>query len=125
MNLPGVQLCILLEEVRMSKSQLIKIIDHFQSLLRKSGFDPDEATFLELPGRPKEYFESSMLCLYFVMILKGIKSFRGLWRYITAYENRYVAKACGFGQLPSRETVRVRIKSMQPMLERAISHIGQ
>jgi transposase len=63
-------------------------------------------------GRPATYSEEVMTKVYFVMLSKGIKEFKALWRYLK--DNPQVRKKCGLKQLPSRTTLSRRMRNFSP-----------
>lgn len=63
-------------------------------------------------GRPKIYSDKVMTKVYFVMLSKGIKEFKALWRYLK--DNPEVRKRCGLEKLPDRTTFSRRMKNFSP-----------
>jgi len=63
-------------------------------------------------GRPKIYSDKVMTKVYFVMLSKGIKEFKALWRYLK--DNPEVRKKCGLKKLPARTTFSRRMRNFSP-----------
>ena len=63
-------------------------------------------------GRPPIYSNEVLTKVYFVMLSKGIKEFKALWRYLR--DNPKVRKKCGSRQLPSRTTLSRRMRNFSP-----------
>jgi transposase len=63
-------------------------------------------------GRPAKYSDEVMTKISFVMLSKGIKEFKALWRYLK--DNPQVRKSCGLKQLPDRTTLMRRLKNFPP-----------
>lgn len=63
-------------------------------------------------GRPKIYSDKVMTKVYFVMLSKGIKEFKALWRYLK--DNPEVRKRCGLRTLPDRTTFSRRMRNFSP-----------
>lgn len=69
-------------------------------------------------GRPYDYSELVMLRLFLLMVLKRIKEFAALYRYLQAHpDNR---AACGLLHMPDESTLRKRIKKLKPVVKRQI-----
>ncbi|MBU1261675.1 transposase [bacterium] len=63
-------------------------------------------------GRPKVYSHLTILKVFVVMILKKIKSFKGLHRYLE--QNPTVRKYCRLKSVPDRITLGRRLKVISP-----------
>lgn len=63
-------------------------------------------------GRPLIYDELTMLKIFVVKMIKKIKSFKGLHRYLK--QNPTVRKYCGLETLPDRRTLGRRLKKLSP-----------
>ena len=63
-------------------------------------------------GRPKIYSQLTILKVFVVMILKKIKSFKGLHRYLE--QNPTVRKYCSLKSVPDRITLGRRLKVISP-----------
>lgn len=74
-------------------------------------------------GRPPLYTPRMMLKVYLVMVLKKIKTFQALHRYLE--QNPPVLQACDLRSVPSRRTLSRRLKSFSPGGEKANPGFGQ
>lgn len=63
-------------------------------------------------GRPAKYSNEAMAKVSFVMLTKGIKEFKALWRYLK--DNPEIRKKCGLKELPDRTTLMRRLKNFSP-----------
>ena len=63
-------------------------------------------------GRPKVYDQLTILKVFVIMMLKKIKSFKGLHRYLS--QNPTVWRYCGLKTLPDRRTLGRRLKFISP-----------
>lgn len=63
-------------------------------------------------GRKKVYSDEVMAKISFVMLSKGIKEFKALWRYLKSHPE--VRKSCGLKTLPDRTTLMRRLKNFSP-----------
>lgn len=63
-------------------------------------------------GRPSIYSDDVMAKVSFVMLTKGIKEFKALWRYLK--ENPEIREKCGLKTLPHRTTLMRRLKNFSP-----------
>lgn len=63
-------------------------------------------------GRPPIYTDKVLTKVYFVMLSKGIKEFKALWRYLK--DNPDVRKKCGLNRLPDRSTLSRRMRNFSP-----------
>ena len=81
---------------------------------------PSDSTVL---GRPPLYTPLMMLKVYLVMVIKKIKTFQALHRYLE--QNAPVCEACGLKSVPSRRTLARRLKSFSPGGAQANSSFGQ
>lgn len=68
-------------------------------------------------GRPKVYSQLTILKVFVVMMLKKIKSFKGLHRYLE--QNPTVCEYCGLPRLPDRRTLGRRLKVISPSSQEA------
>ena len=64
-------------------------------------------------GRPRTYQDLVILKVFIVMVIKRIKTFKGLHRYLL--QNPTVQRRCGLPSLPSRRTLGRRLKSFSPL----------
>ena len=74
-------------------------------------------------GRPPLYAPFMMLKIYLVMMVKMIKTFKALHRYLE--QNPHVVEACGLKSIPSRRTLSRRLKSFSPGGAQADTGFGQ
>ena len=63
-------------------------------------------------GRPAKYSDEQIAKVSFVMLSKGIKEFKALWRYLK--DNPKVRRSCGLKELPDRTTLMRRLKNFSP-----------
>lgn len=63
-------------------------------------------------GRPPIYTDKVLTKVYFVMLSKGIKEFKALWRYLK--DNPNIRKKCGLTKLPDRSTLSRRMRNFSP-----------
>lgn len=63
-------------------------------------------------GRKAKYSDEAMAKTSFVMLTKGIKEFKALWRYLK--DNPQIRKRCGLKELPNRTTLMRRLKKFSP-----------
>lgn len=70
------------------------------------------------PGHPYEYSELVMLRVFLLMVLKRIKEFAALYRYLQAHTAQRVA--CGLEHMPDESTLRKRLKKLKPLVKRQI-----
>ncbi len=70
------------------------------------------------PGRPYDYSELVMLRVFMLMVLKRIKQFAALYRYLLAHPD--LLTACGLHQMPDESTLRKRLKKLKPAVKRQI-----
>jgi hypothetical protein len=70
-------------------------------------------------GRPYHYSEVNMLKVFVVMVLKRIKHFKSLYRFLE--QNPAVGEACGLASLPDRRTLGRRLKSFPPFAQKTDS----
>ena len=70
-------------------------------------------------GRPYLYSEVNMLKVFVVMVLKRIKHFKSLYRFLE--QNPPVREACGLATLPDRRTLGRRLKSFPPFAQKTDS----
>jgi len=63
-------------------------------------------------GRPQKYSDEAITKVSFVMLTKGIKEFKALWRYLK--DNPQIRKKCGLKELPDRTTLMRRLKNFSP-----------
>ena len=54
-------------------------------------------------GRPGAYHDLVILKVFIVMVIKRIKTFKGLHRYVL--QNQAIQRRCGLPSLPSRRTL--------------------
>ncbi len=64
-------------------------------------------------GRPRTYQDLVILKVFIVMVIKRIKTFKGLHRYLL--QNPTIQRRCGLPSLPSRRTLGRRLKSFSPL----------
>ena len=64
-------------------------------------------------GRPRTYQDLVILKVFIVMVIKRIKTFKGLHRYL--FQNPTIQRLCGLPSLPSRRTLGRRLKSFSPL----------
>lgn len=69
-------------------------------------------------GRPYYYSELVMLRIFLLMVLKRMKEFAALYRYLQAHPD--TRAACGLEQMPDESTLRKRIKKLRPSVKRQI-----
>lgn len=74
-------------------------------------------------GRPRTYQDLVILKVFIVMVIKRIKTFKGLHRYLQ--QNPTIQRHCGFPSLPSRRTLGRRLKSFSPLGPETDSGLGQ
>jgi hypothetical protein len=74
-------------------------------------------------GRPRTYQDIVILKVFIVMVIKHIKTFKGLHRYLQ--QNPTIQRCCGFPSLPSRRTLGRRLKSFSPLGPETDSGLGQ
>jgi hypothetical protein len=74
-------------------------------------------------GRPRIYQDLVILKVFIVMVIKRIKTFKGLHRYLQ--QNPTIQRRCGFPSLPSRRTLGRRLKSFSPLGPETDSGLGQ
>ena len=74
-------------------------------------------------GRPRTYQNIVILKVFIVMVIKRIKTFKGLHRYLQ--QNPTIQTRCGFPSLPSRRTLGRRLKSFSPLGPETDSGHGQ
>lgn len=70
------------------------------------------------PGRPYYYSELVMLRIFLLMVLKRIKEFAALYRYLQAHAAQRAA--CGLEHMPDESTLRKRLKKLRPAVKRQI-----
>lgn len=75
------------------------------------------------PGRPPLYTPHMMLKVYLVMMVKKIKTYQALHRYLR--QNPKLLQACGLRSVPSRRTLSRRLKSFSPGVADADPRSGQ
>lgn len=75
------------------------------------------------PGRPPDYTELVMLKVFIVMVLKKIKQFKTLHKFLA--QNPTIRKACGLSSLPDRRTLGRRLKSFPPFAQESDSGVGE
>lgn len=63
-------------------------------------------------GRKPKYSDNVIAKVSFVMLTKGIKEFKALWRYLK--DNPQIRKKCGLKELPHRTTLMRRLKNFSP-----------
>jgi len=63
-------------------------------------------------GRPAKYSDDTIAKVSFVMLSKGIKEFKALWRYLK--DNPQIREKCGLKELPDRTTLMRRLKNFSP-----------
>jgi transposase len=63
-------------------------------------------------GRPAKYSDEAITKVSFVMLSKGIKEFKALWRYLKAHPQ--IRRKCGLKELPNRTTLMRRLKNFPP-----------
>jgi len=63
-------------------------------------------------GRPPIYTNEVLTKVYFVMLSKGIKEFKALWRYLK--DNPNIREKCGLKTLPDRSTLSRRMRNFSP-----------
>jgi len=63
-------------------------------------------------GRPAKYSDDVIAKVSFVMLTKGIKEFKALWRYLK--DNPQIREKCGLKELPDRTTLMRRLKNFSP-----------
>lgn len=94
-----------------SSPGLPDILDFITSLQEeKKGKEPESQK--KKRGRPVKYSDKVMAKISFVMLSKGIKEFKALWRYLR--DNPEVRKSCGLKTLPDRTTLMRRLKNFSP-----------
>ena len=91
--------------------------NHLLKLLEKIGEIHAPPTQPKL-GHPYDYSELVMLKVFLLMILKKIKQFTALYRYLSAHPE--MRSACGLVQMPDESTIRKRLKQLAPTLKRQI-----
>ena len=64
-------------------------------------------------GMPRTYQNLVILKVFIVMIIKRIKTFKGLHRYLQ--QNPTIQRRCWLPSLPSRRTLGRRLKSFSPL----------
>ena len=74
-------------------------------------------------GRPPDYTELVMLKVFIVMVLKRIKHFKTLHKFLD--QNPTICKACGLPSLPDRRTLGRRLKSFPPFAQETDSSFWQ
>lgn len=74
-------------------------------------------------GRPPSYREVAMLKAFVLMMGKQIKTFSGLWSYLS--QQPEVARRCGFETLPHRCTFSRRLKAISPYAFRTGRSVGE
>ena len=73
-------------------------------------------------GRPVEYSELVMFKVFIVMVLKRIKHFKTLHKFLA--QNPRLRQACGLRTLPDRRTLGRRLKSFSPLRPEPDSRLG-
>lgn len=68
-------------------------------------------------GKPPDYSELVMLKVFIVMVLKRIKHFKTLHKFLA--QNPTIRKACSLSSLPDRRTLGRRLKFFPPFAEEA------
>ena len=74
-------------------------------------------------GHPREYSDSVMLKVFIVMVLKRIKHFKTLHKFLS--QNPTIRQACGLSSLPDRRTLGRRLKSFPPFAQESDSSLGE
>jgi hypothetical protein len=74
-------------------------------------------------GHPYEYSELVMLKVFLLMVLKRIKQFAVIFRYLAAHPAERAS--CGLEQMPDESTLRKRLKKLAPALKRQINAWGK
>ncbi|HUT51888.1 MAG TPA: transposase [bacterium] len=74
-------------------------------------------------GRPLDYNELVMLKVFIVMVLKRIKHFKTLHRFLG--QNPAIRQACGLPSLPDRRTFGRRLKFFPPGARKPDSELGR
>jgi transposase len=69
-------------------------------------------------GHPYDYSELVMLRVFLFMVLKRIKQFAALYRYLQAHPLERLA--CGLEQMPDESTLRKRLKKLKPTVKSQI-----
>lgn len=69
-------------------------------------------------GHPYLYSELVMLRVFLLMVLKRIKEFAALYRYLQAHPA--LLSACGLDQMPDESTLRKRLKKLKPVVKHEI-----
>lgn len=69
-------------------------------------------------GHPYDYSELVILRVFLLMVLKRIKQFAALYRYLHAHPLERAA--CGLEQMPDESTLRKRLKKLKPTVQRQI-----
>lgn len=69
-------------------------------------------------GHPYDYSEAVMLRVFLLMVLKKIKQFAVLHRYLLAHPVERAA--CGLARMPDESTLRKRLKTLTPVVKRQI-----
>lgn len=95
-----------------SSPNLADILDFITSLQEERKKKEPKPQKKKKRGRPAKYSDEVMTKISFVMLSKGIKEFKALWRYLK--DNPQVRKSCGLKQLPDRTTLMRRLKNFSP-----------
>ena len=74
-------------------------------------------------GRPKIYSYLSILKILVVMLMKKIKTFEGIHRFLI--NSPSIAAECGLGEIPSRRTLSRRLKALSPLVKEQIETLGK
>ncbi len=61
-------------------------------------------------GRPTRYSVRSITAVWFIMMFKQIRTFKGVHKFLR--ENPGIRKYCGFDRLPDRVTLSRRLKTL-------------
>ena len=69
-------------------------------------------------GHPNDYSELVMLRVFLLIVLKRIKQFAALYRYLQAHPAERAA--CGLEQMADESTLRKRLKKLNPAVKRQI-----
>ena len=95
---------------------LIKLLAHVEEVY-------EEGEERSSPGHPFDYSELVMLKVFIVMVLKRIKHFKTLHKFL--FQNPTIRKACGLSSLPDRRTLGRRLKSFPPFAQETDSSFWQ
>jgi Transposase domain (DUF772) len=96
--------------------------NHLLKLLEKVGEIYAPTTTPKL-GRPYDFIELVMLKVFLLMVLKKIKQFAALYRYLEAHPE--ARAACGLERMPDESTIRKRLKKLPSTLKLQVRAWGK